>query len=320
MTKALISNCVNRKKKSGSKKDLVFYFSLVAFPILQFIVFYIIVNINSIFLCFQEYDLYEGGISGFKFLSGENFFANFKAVFQLEKVRGVQVGLLFKNSFIIWAVSIFVGTFLAIFFSYYIYKKRTFCKIFKFFLFLPSVIPAILMTTIFKEFMMDFVSKIMANNGKEFITTWGLIDPYSKTAFPLIVAYSIWISFGSQVLFYTNAMAQIPPSLMEASEIDGCNHIRQLFHIVIPQILPTIETFLIASIAGFFMNQMNLFNIYGVIDNAPELGTIGYFIYSKAAPGAQDWYPVMSAFGICCSFIAIPAVFLLKQLTKRFTK
>ena len=176
------------------------------------------------------------------------------------------------------------------------------------------------MTTIFKEFMMDFVSKIMANNGKQFTTSWGLIDPYSKTAFPLVVLYSIWISFGSQVLFYTNAMAQIPPSLMEASEIDGANHIKQLFYVVIPHILPTIETFLIASIAGFFMNQMNLYSIYGVIDNAPRLGTIGYFIYSKAAPGAQDWYPVMSAFGICCSFIAIPAVFLLKQLTKRVTK
>ena len=176
------------------------------------------------------------------------------------------------------------------------------------------------MTTIFKEFIMDFVSKIMANNGTKFITTWGLLDPYSKTAFPLIIIYSIWISFGSQVLFYTNAMAQIPSSVMEASEIDGCGHFRQLFYIVIPHILPTIETFLIASIAGFFMNQAGLFNIYGIIDNAPELGTIGYFIYSKAAPGAQDWYPVMSAFGICCSFIAIPAVFLLKQITKRITK
>ena len=262
----------------------------------------------------------NGGASGFRFLSGDNFFDNFKAVFQLQKVRGVEVGVLFKNSLIIWAASIFVGTVLAIIFSYYIYKKRKLCNFFKFFLFLPSVIPAILMTTIFKEFMMDFVSRIMANNGKEFFTTWGLLDPSSKTAFPLIVLYSIWISFGAQVLFYTNAMAQISPALLEASELDGCSHIKQLIYIVIPQILPTIETFIIASIAGFFMNQMNLFNIYGIIDNAPDLGTIGYFIYSKAAPGGQDWYPVMSAFGICCSFIAIPAVFLLKQITKRIAK
>ena len=121
MTKALVSNCVNRKKKSGTKKDAVFYFSLLIFPILQFIIFYIIVNINSILLCFQEYDLINGGTSGFRFLSGDNFFDNFKAVFQLQKVRGVEVGVLFKNSLIIWAASIFVGTVLAIIFSYYIW-------------------------------------------------------------------------------------------------------------------------------------------------------------------------------------------------------
>ena len=53
--------------------------------------------------------------------------------------------------------------------------------------------------------------------------------------------------------------------------------------------MPTVKTFIIASIAGLFTNQMMLFNFYGVIDNAPYIATIGYFIYSKAAPGPSNW-------------------------------
>ena len=312
MAQALLGRHNNRFTSKNSKKDAVFFCALVFLPFLQFIIFYIVVNFNSIMLSFQKYDLYS---DGFVFLSSDNIFKNFNDVFNLTN-RGLNLGSLILNSFILWACTVVFGTVPAIIFSFYTYRKRLLYRFFKFFLFLPSVIPSILLTTVFKGYMVDYVSRIMNLSGL------GLLDPYSNTAFPILLIYYIWISFGAQVLFYTNTMAQISPSLIEAGQLDGCSETRLLTHVVLPGILPTIKTFIIASVAGIFTNQMLLFNFYGTIYNAPDIATIGYFIYSMAAPGPDNYdnYPLMSAFGLCCSVIAIIAVFGINKLFKRFEK
>ena len=308
MAKALLGSHQKGKAKI-STKDAFFFYGLIILPVVQFLIFYVFVNFNSILLSFQKYD---SASAGFIFLNG-NIFKNYQGVFELKNLAKTIV----PNSLILWACILVFGTLPAIIFSYYIYRKRTLCHFFKFFLFLPSIIPSILLTTIFKGFMIDCVSNILHVEAPN-----GLLNPYSSTAFPILLIYYIWISFGSQVLFYTNAMAQISPSLLEAGKLDGCGETRLLFHIVLPGILPTVKTFIIASIAGLFTNQMLLFNFYGVIDNAPGLATIGYFIYSYAAPGPSNYdnYPLMAAFGLCCSVIAIAAIFAVNRIFKRFEK
>ena len=316
MTKALLGN-YNKVKTKTSTRDAFFFYGLIILPVVQFLIFYVFVNFNSILLSFQKYD---SASAGFVFLN-DNIFKNYQGVFELTSL-GLDLGKIVLNSVILWACIVVFGTIPAIIFSYYIYRKRTLCHFFKFFLFLPSVIPSILLTTVFKGFMIDCVSNIMRVWGATFKTSNGLLDPYSDTAFPILLFYYIWISFGSQVLFYTNAMAQISPSLLEAGKLDGCSESNLLFHVVLPGIMPTIKTFIIASIAGLFTNQMMLFNFYGVIDNAPNIATLGYFIYSYAAPGPSNYdnYPLMSAFGLCCSVIAIAAIFVTNRIFKRFEK
>ena len=317
MTKALLGNHNKTKTKKSSLKDLVFFYALIILPVLQFLIFYVYVNFNSILLSFQRYD---SASAGFVFLT-DNIFKNYQSVFELTSL-GLNLGKLILNSVILWACMVVFGTIPAIIFSFYIYRKRFLCNFFKFFLFLPSIIPSILLTTVFKGFMIDCVSNIMHLFGVTFKTSNGLLDPFSDAAFPVLLIYYIWISFGSQVLFYSNAMAQTSPSLVEASQLDGCGETRVLLHVVLPGILPTVKTFIIASIAGLFTNQMLLFNFYGTIDNAPNIATIGYFIYSMAAPGPSNYanYPLMAAFGLCCSVIAIGAIFAINQVFKRFEK
>ena len=314
MARALLGNHSNKKNAKSSFKDALFFYGLLILPVAQFIIFYIIVNFNSILLSFQRYD---SSTAGFTFLS-DNIFKNYKSVFEMTSM-GVDLKTLFLNSIILWAAIVVFGTIPAIIFSYYIYRKRALCHFFKFFLFLPSIIPSILLTTVFKNFMVDCVSNILVVKGYP-LSGLGLLNPSPDTAFPILLIYYIWISFGSQVLFYTNAMAQVSPSLVEAGKLDGCGEGRLLLHVVLPGILPTVKTFIIASIAGLFTNQMMLFNIYGTIDHAPKIATIGYFLYSFAAPGPDNYdnYPLMSAFGLCCSVIAIAAIFGVNKLFKRF--
>ena len=79
---------------------------------------------------------------------------------------------------------------------------------------------------------------------------------------------------------------------------------------------------MVASIAGLFMNQANLFNFYGgQRDKAPM--TIGYYMFylvqSFSGSGTgKAMYPEASALGLCCTLIAIPLTLLFRKFTKRF--
>ena len=71
-------------KKVGMKKILgmqrshfFFYLSIVAFPVVQFLVFFVYMNLNSFILAFQRYD-YDAG----KYVA--NGWQNFRQIFSVE--------------------------------------------------------------------------------------------------------------------------------------------------------------------------------------------------------------------------------------------
>ena len=61
-----------KSKTFKNKHDLIFYISLMLLPCIQFFIFYIVINFNSIMLVFQKF---EGG----KFIF--NGFNNFIEIF-----------------------------------------------------------------------------------------------------------------------------------------------------------------------------------------------------------------------------------------------
>ena len=84
----------NRKKFTERKmKDLRFYILMMALPIIQFIIMYIGVNINSFLLSVKEYDLNTGS---YKWLTG-NIFQNFIDAFQ--EIQGNDFyGVIYSNN------------------------------------------------------------------------------------------------------------------------------------------------------------------------------------------------------------------------------
>ena len=46
-----------KKKKKKDKAGTIFFATMIALPLLQFIIFYIVVNFNSIVLAFQKYSI-----------------------------------------------------------------------------------------------------------------------------------------------------------------------------------------------------------------------------------------------------------------------
>ena len=291
---------VNRKK--------VFYICLMIFPLLQFAIFYVGVNFQSIMLAFQKYEN-----SQFSFL-GKDFFANFTRVFkEFTQYKTLLTAL--GNSLIMWVCTAVFGTGVAIFFSYYIFKRKKTGRFFRFVLFLPAILPSILLATVFKLFTSDVlpvafgVDKVLESTN-------------TSVRLAAVIGYSVFISFGTQVLLYSNAMDQISPSVLEAAQLDGAKPMTEFFRIILPEVMPTVSTFLIASIAGMFMNQANLYNMYGERANSKNF-TLGYYMFimvqnNSAIGYGKLYYPFASALGLCCTVIAIPLTVLFRKFSKRF--
>jgi len=60
------------------------------------------------------------------------------------------------------------------------------------------------------------------------------------TALITVILFEVWRSFPFAFLFLTARINAIPDSLEEAARVDGATPIQRFFHIILPQLLPTI--------------------------------------------------------------------------------
>ncbi|MEI6286791.1 MAG: ABC transporter permease subunit [Bacillota bacterium] len=69
----------------------------------------------------------------------------------------------------------------------------------------------------------------------------------------ILVLTEMWRSSGWDTMLYVAALLAINPSLYEAAKIDGAGRVRQMLHITLPELKPTIIIVFILNL-GFFMN------------------------------------------------------------------
>ena len=301
MTAALPS-----KKKSFFTKDLLFYSLMLLFPLAQFAIFYIGVNGRSFLYAFQKVDTLSNSITW----TIEPLANAFKQMFEptLLKVLGM--------SFLSFALTYAIGTVLALLFSYFIYKKLPFGNFFKVMLFLPSILSAIVMVTIYQNFVEIGVPSILHSwfGG----TFKGLIEN-PDTRYGAIVFYNIFVSFGTSVLMYSNAMSGLSVEVSEAAKIDGANAWDEFIHIVLPGIFPTISTFAITSVASIFINQMNLFSFFNT-SASNDVQTYGYYLYVQTvnAANTESEFPFICAVGLLLTIVAVPLTLLTKWALEKW--
>lgn len=300
----------NKKRKKKGRGKEIFYWSILAFPILQFVIFYIGVNVNSFALAFQKFD-YTG--NGYTFIGFEKFFQNFLDVFKkFQEAKYLQTAA--WNSVLVFILGLAVGLSLALLFSYYIYKKRILSKFFKVILFLPYVISSITLVIIYKYFVEqavpEFALKLFG------IELEGLLsNPH--TEFGAILFFTIWTGFGIQTLIYSSAMSGISNEIVEAAKMDGITPLTEFLYIDIPMIAPTISVFVVSSTATIFVNQMNLFSFYGPEASNYGIWNIGYYLYQGISGATFADYPYYASFGLVMTMITIPITLLVRKLMNK---
>lgn len=326
----------DRKSLSKSKrKDLICYICFMIWPVTQFLIFYVLVNFNSIRLAFQSISMEKSG--GKYFFSYDHFtFDTFKRLFnknELVSIVSRDMWQMIGTSLKAYLLLLCVGVPLGLFFSYYMYKRMPGSKTFRVLLFLPSILSAVVVGRIFLQFfdsalpaMLKDFAKIFPSKAENWLV--GKIPKegfYSADRMGMIMFFNVFVGFGTSVLMYSNKMIGIDPSISEAASLDGATGLKEFWHVTLPQVFSTLEVFLVTGVIGIFSNQFNLLtflNNWGVDDPA-RMKTLGFYLYvyakdAAAQPNMKEYTPPLAALGLLFTAVAIPLTFGVKALLEKF--
>lgn len=288
------------------RKNL-FIVGMLSIAIVHFLVFWLYVNLSSILMAFKNVTI-EGTKWGF---------GNFKIMFDSFRNPTSELRGAFVNTMIFFAVNLLIKLPLTFICSYFLYKKIKGYKYYRFVFFLPSIISAVVLTSLLKY---------MVNPGgplpRIYEMLWGREAPLfladSDYALGVIIFYTIWSGFGVNIILFQGAMSRIPPEIIEAGKIDGVGMTRELFQIVTPLVWPTISTVVVLAFVGIFSSsgEILLFT-KGLYDTY----TISYWIFElvQGIKGTVN-LEYASTVGIFFSVIALPIVLLVKRGLEKITE
>lgn len=288
-----------KKRKKTEWSRIEFIVSMLAIPIISWLVFWLYGNFNMILMAFQT-------------PTGEWTFRNFVTFWHDLTAPYSEVGVSVRNTFLYFGLNVLmilpIGTLIA----FFIYKKIKGHKVFRVLIFLPAIIPTIVMVTAFKETIKPWGP--LASLGIKFPEAGLLADP--NTATPTVMFYCLWTGFSTIMLLMCGAMARIPTELFEAAKLDGCGPFREFFSIVVPLIMPVLSMQIIFSLTGLLSASGPILLMTG---GAAETSTLNYWIFINTQRGtaASGAYNIVSATGLVFTFIAVPIIMLVRWLSEK---
>ena len=302
---------MNEKKKKFNIRNNLFVYSLIFYPLLLFIIFYIVQNFNSIILAFQRIDGFEKSFA---------WFDNFKDFLSEAFSDGAILNYSMRNSLIMYAVSLVICIPLYILFAYLLFKKCIMHKFISFTVMVPQIMSGMVTSLIFVQVLGSsgptkwLFEALGINGGEWFSLLWK-----ENTAFATVITYNIGLSFAMSLIMYPNAMRSINPEVLESAQIDGVNNMfQELWYIILPLIYPTLTTFFVTGVAAIFTNAGPLLELY--YTNAPKyVYTAGYYFTRQILTDATEFsYPKYAAGGLILTLVSTPITLLVKWALEKF--
>lgn len=115
-----------------------------------------------------------------------------------------------------------------------------------------------------------------------------------KNFIPMYIGLYIWQSLGWDSVIYLAAISGVDQQLYEAVKIDGGNRFRQVWHVTLPSILPTIIVLFIMKIGTLFADNFEL--VYGLQNAYIDFEVISTVVYKSGIQQAN--YSMSTAMGL----------------------
>ncbi|RED65349.1 MULTISPECIES: sugar ABC transporter permease [Cohnella] len=262
----------------------------------------------GVLIAFKDYDILEG-----VFASEWVGLANFKEFFNSPNFQ-----VILTNSIAISLLKMLFGfpapIILAILLNEV--RNRVFKRVTQTISYLPFFVSWVVVAGIWYElFSTDggVVNNLLVSLGviKEPIFWFGNPDLF----WGMVVASDIWKGIGFGTIIYLASIVSVNMDQYESAVIDGANRLRQIWHITLPAIRPTIILLFILNMAGILdagFEQVYVFQNSMVLDKAEIIDT---YVMKMGIFRAQ--YELATAVGVFKSIIGMMALFAVNFLVKK---
>lgn len=282
-------------------KKLQMHYFIMTLPALIWLILFSVVPMVGIIMAFQRFNPGKG-IFGSPFAGLENF----RYLFQLNDSRQVII-----NTFVIAMGKIILHLVFPLLFALMLneVKNMAYKKFVQTVAYLPHFLSWVIMSGIVLG-MFGYVGVINT------VASWFGAEPKLWMNDPgffrkLIVGTDVWKEFGYNAVIYLAALTGIDMALYEAAAVDGATRIKQIRHITLPGITPTIVLLGVLSLGSVLNAGFDqVFNLYNplVYSTGDIIDTWVYRIglldlqYSLAT-AAGLFKSVVSFFMIVASYI-----------------
>lgn len=130
-----------------------------------------------------------------------------------------------------------------------------------------------------------------------------------KNALIVILVGAVWNTFGTNVLYFMSALANVPKELYESAKLDGANSWVQFWHISVPLMGPVLQTILLLAINGTLHTQDY---ILAITNGAPygSTHTVMSYLAYKFLPGFSGEVNVTINIGYGCAANIITSIIM----------
>lgn len=131
-------------------------------------------------------------------------------------------------------------------------------------------------------------------------------------AMPALVLMSVWKSFGFGMVIFLAGLQAIPQHLYDAAKVDGASGARQLWHVTVPMLSPSIFFVVVTSIIGSFQ----VFDQALIMTNGgpgTSTTTLVMYIYRTAFENYNQGYASAQSLVLFAFILVITAIQFLAQ-------
>ena len=298
-------SAVKAKRQGLTREEKTFHLMLL--PGMIILLLCVFIPLVGSLMAFQNY-VPAKGLLGSKWVGLENY----KFIFSLPDGRQVFVNTL-VIAFAKLVMNIFVPVTFAILLNEITAKvfKRTFQTIVYLPHFLSWVVLATVVTNMFSlEGPFNAVVTMFGGEPIQFLASnsW-----FRK----VIVGTDVWKEFGYNSVVYLAALTGIDPGLYEAANIDGANRFKQIWHITVPALLPTVVLMTALNLGNILNAGFDqIFNLYNpiVYETADIIDTYVYRIGM-----VERQYSIGAAVGLLKSVISFALILGANKCAKKAT-
>jgi len=124
-----------------------------------------------------------------------------------------------------------------------------------------------------------------------------------KNVWLIQVLLQKWKNVGWSAIVYFAAIAGIDQELYEAAMVDGAGRMRRIWHITIPQLMPTFFVLFVISIGNMLSTGIDQYFVFANAMNKEWIETFDFYVYNLGIGGGKISYGV--AVGLLKSAVAL---------------